>query len=84
MLQAAIRSGAKAIYTEKPFARSLDEADRVLAAADERGVRIAVAHQNRAFAGPRLARRLVGEGKIGRLRAIKAYGKQDRRGAART
>jgi predicted dehydrogenase len=80
MLQAAIRSGAKAIYTEKPFARSLDEADRVLAAADERGVRIAVAHQNRAFAGPRLARRLVGEGKIGRLRAIKAYGKQDRRG----
>jgi predicted dehydrogenase len=80
MLQAAIRSGAKAIYTEKPFARSLDEADRVLAAADERGVRIAVAHQNRAFAGPRLARRLVVEGKIGRLRAIKAYGKQDRRG----
>ena len=80
MLQAAIRSGARAIYTEKPFARSLEEADRVLAAADERGVKIAVAHQNRAFAGPRLARRLVVEGKIGRLRAIKAYGKQDRRG----
>ncbi|MGH2369510.1 MAG: Gfo/Idh/MocA family protein, partial [Chloroflexota bacterium] len=80
MLTAAIRSGVKAIYTEKPFARSLDEADRVLAAADVRGVKIAVAHQNRAFPPQRLARELLAAGKIGRLRAIKAYGKQDRRG----
>jgi predicted dehydrogenase len=43
-------------------------------------VKLAVAHQNRAFPGPRLARRLVEEGDIGRLRALKAYGKQDRRG----
>jgi predicted dehydrogenase len=80
MLTAAIRSGVKAIYTEKPFARSLDEADRVLAAADARGVKIAVAHQNRGFPGPRLAKQMVADGKIGRLRALKAYGKQDRRG----
>jgi len=80
MLLSAIRAGVKAIYTEKPFARSLDEADRVLDAADGRGVRIAVAHQNRAFPGPRLARRLVAEGRIGRLRALRGYGKQDRRG----
>jgi predicted dehydrogenase len=80
MLLAAMRAGVKAIYTEKPFARTLEEADRILAAADERGVRIAVAHQNRAFPGPRLARRLVAEGRIGRLRALKAYGKQDHRG----
>jgi predicted dehydrogenase len=80
MLLAAMRAGVKAIYTEKPFARTLEEADRILAAAAERGVRIAVAHQNRAFPGPRLARRLVAEGRIGRLRALKAYGKQDHRG----
>ena len=80
MLLAAMRAGVKAIYTEKPFARTLDEADRILEEAEERGVRIAVAHQNRAFPGPRLARRLVAEGRIGRLRALKAYGKQDRRG----
>ena len=80
MLLAAIRAGVKAIYTEKPFARTLEEADRILAEAEARGVRIAVAHQNRAFPGPRLARRLVAEGRIGRLRALKAYGKQDRRG----
>ncbi|HEX2517074.1 MAG TPA: Gfo/Idh/MocA family oxidoreductase [Chloroflexota bacterium] len=80
MLLAAMRAGVKAIYTEKPFARTLEEADRILAEAEERGVRIAVAHQNRAFPGPRLARRLLAEGRIGRLRALKAYGKQDRRG----
>ncbi len=80
MLLAAIHAGVKAIYCEKPFTRSLDEADRVLAAADERGVKIAVAHQNRAFPAPRLARELIAQGKIGRLRAIRAFGKQDRRG----
>src|SRR5262245_21293244 len=80
MLLAAIRAGVQAIYSEKPFARSLAEADRVLDAADARGVKIAVAHQNRAFPGPRLARQLIDAGRIGRLRALKAYGKQDRRG----
>ncbi len=80
MLLAAVRAGVQAIYCEKPFARSLDEADRILAAADAQGVKIAVAHQNRAFPAPRLARHLIAEGKIGRLRALKAYGKQDRRG----
>lgn len=79
-LMAAIHAGAKAIYTEKPFAKSLDEADRVLTAAERRGVRIAVAHQNRAFPGPRVVKAGIAAGKIGRLRTLKAYGKQDRRG----
>jgi predicted dehydrogenase len=80
MLLAAIASGVRAIYCEKPFVRTLEEADRVLAAAEAHGTKIAVAHQNRAFPAPRLARRLVAEGRIGRLRALRAYGKQDRRG----
>ena len=80
MLLSAVEAGVRAIYTEKPFARDLEEADRILAACDARGVKVAVAHQNRAFPGPRLAQRLIADGKIGRLRALKAYGKQDRRG----
>ena len=80
MILAAVEAGAKAIYTEKPYARSLDEADRILGACEAHGVKVAVAHQNRAFPGPRLAVRLLKDGKIGRLRALKAYGKQDRRG----
>ncbi|HEX2035761.1 MAG TPA: Gfo/Idh/MocA family oxidoreductase [Chloroflexota bacterium] len=80
MLLAAIEAGVKAIYTEKPFARSLDEADRILEAAQARGVKIAVAHQNRAFAAPRLAMELLRAGKIGRLRVMRGFGKQDQRG----
>lgn len=80
MFMAAVKVGVKAIYTEKPFGRSLDEADRILAACEAKGIKVAVAHQNRAFPGQKLVRQLISEGKIGRLRAIKAYGKQDRRG----
>jgi predicted dehydrogenase len=80
MFLAAVEHGARAIFTEKPFGRDLEEADTILRACDARGVKVTVAHQNRSFPGPRLARRLIEEGKIGRLRALKAYGKQDRRG----
>ena len=44
------------------------------------GVQIAVAHQNRAFPAPRLAARLLAEGHIGRLRAMRAWSKHDERG----
>jgi predicted dehydrogenase len=77
---AAARSGVRGILVEKPFARSLDEADRMLAACDARGVQVAVAHQNRAFPAPRLAGRLLAEGRIGRLRAMRAWSKHDERG----
>jgi predicted dehydrogenase len=80
MVVAAAEAGVKAIYLEKPLARSLDEADRMLAACDANGVKLAVAHQNRAFPAPRLARRLLDEGKIGRLRVIRTYSKHDERG----
>jgi predicted dehydrogenase len=80
MVVAAARSGAKAIYCEKPIARSLDEADRMLAECDARGVKVAVAHQNRGTPAPRLAQRLIREGKIGRLHRMRAWPKQDSRG----
>jgi predicted dehydrogenase len=79
MVVAAANAGVKAIYCEKPLARSLEEADRMLAACDARGVKIGVAHQNRAFPAPYAARELIAAGKIGRLRAMRAYSKQDSR-----
>ncbi len=75
----AARAGVKAIYCEKPLARSLDEADRMLVACEDRGVKLAVALQNRVAVTTRTAQRWIAEGKIGRLRAIRGYGKQDRR-----
>jgi predicted dehydrogenase len=80
MVVAAAHAGVKAVYGEKTLARSLDEADRMLAASDAGGVKLAVAHQNRAFPGPRLAQALIAAGRIGRLRRLRAWPKQDSRG----
>lgn len=79
MVVAAARHGAH-IFCEKPLAASLAEADAMVAACDEAGVRTAVAHQNRAWPTPRKARALIQAGAIGRLRAMRAYGKLDHRG----
>ncbi|MBI3972413.1 MAG: Gfo/Idh/MocA family oxidoreductase [Chloroflexi bacterium] len=80
MVLAAVRAGVKAIYCEKPLARSLDEADRLLAACDARGVKLAVAHQNRACPAPWRVRELIADGAIGQLRLLRAWPKQDARG----
>jgi predicted dehydrogenase len=80
MVIAAAEAGVKAIYCEKPFAQSLDQADRMLAACDARGVRVAVAHQNRGFPAPWLVSDLVADGKVGRLRSLRGWTKQDDRG----
>jgi len=80
MVIAAAESVARAIYCEKPLARSLDEADRMLAACAARGVKLAVAHQNRGMPAPRLLKRLIAGGKIGTLRRLRAWPKQDSRG----
>src|SRR5262245_39476562 len=79
MLLAAVGAGAH-VYCEKPFARTLAEADRVLAAAEAAGRKIAVAHVSRAFSSLGRLRELVATGAIGRLRLLRGHGKCDRRG----
>jgi predicted dehydrogenase len=79
MLLAAVNAGAH-VYCEKPLVRTPAEADRVLAAAERAGVRIAVAHICRAFSAlPRL-RALIATGALGRLRRVHGFGKCDQRG----
>ncbi|MAG36526.1 MAG: 3-chlorobenzoate-3,4-dioxygenase, partial [Dehalococcoidia bacterium] len=77
---ATAEAGVKAIYAEKPIAPSLEAADRMLAACDKNGVKISYAHQNRAYPAQALVREHLASGKLGRLRVIRAFGKQDRRG----
>ncbi|MBN1676266.1 MAG: Gfo/Idh/MocA family oxidoreductase [Kiritimatiellae bacterium] len=62
---AAAQAGAKGVLLEKPFAGSLAEVDRVLAAARENGTRVAIAHQHRFTGLNGAARRLVSEGALG-------------------
>lgn len=67
------------LYMEKPFVRSPDEADKVLAAARARGVCIAVAHTMRITPVVRRFKQALDDGLIGELREMRAYGKQDNR-----
>ena len=82
MALAAIKSGAKGLYVEKPFCRSPHEADQLIAAAEEYGAQIAVAHRNRYHPALPTIKQLVADGKIGRLLEIRGHGLGDRRGGA--
>lgn len=80
MFRSAVAAGVRAIYCEKPLAASLAEADRIVGMCATAGVRVAIAHQNRAFPAPYEAWRMVQAGAIGRVVALRASGKQDHRG----
>jgi len=82
MLLTAIQSGARGIYIEKPFCRSPEEADEVIAAADKTGAKIAVAHRNRYHPVLPVVAKLIGEGAIGRVLEIRGRGKEDARGGS--
>jgi predicted dehydrogenase len=82
MMLAAINAGARGIYSEKPFCRTPAEADAIIAAADQRGVKIAIAHRNRYHPVVPVVQRLVKEDTIGRLLEIRCRGKEDARGGA--
>jgi predicted dehydrogenase len=82
MVLACAASGVKGIYCEKPFARTLAEADEMLAACQKSGTYIAVAHQNRAVPHLQRVRELIQEGAIGKLMRIRGKAKDDARGGA--
>lgn len=77
---AAAESGAKATFCEKPFARTLREADEMLEACAKRGGKLAVAHQRRGDPLIATAKRLVAEELIGDAVELRGFGKQDARG----
>jgi len=73
-----LRAGAH-LYVEKPFTRSCDEADAVLAEAEQRNLRVACAHTMRMMPIVRRLKQALGEGLLGELRELRAFGKQDPR-----
>src|SRR5262249_52211397 len=61
---AAAEAGARGILCEKPMARSLAEADTMLAACDAYGAKLAIGHHHRFVSHNTAARRLIAEGAI--------------------
>ncbi len=80
MIVAAIQAGAKGIYIEKPFVRTLAEADEIVKLCAEKGVRLAIAHRNRYHPVLAVVRKLIAAGEIGELKEVRVIGKQDQRG----
>ena len=82
MCLAAIAAGARGIYMEKPFCRTLAEADEVIAAAERTGTKIAIAHRNRYQPVVPVIDGLLKDGSIGQVLEIRARGKEDKRGGS--
>ncbi|MDE0021193.1 MAG: Gfo/Idh/MocA family oxidoreductase [Candidatus Poribacteria bacterium] len=80
MVVAAAESGIRGIYCEKPFSQTPKDADAMLNACERNGVKIAVAHQNRAHPFIQTAQEMIEDGAIGEIRELHGFGKQDRRG----
>ena len=75
---AALEQGAH-VFTEKPMAVSLEEADRLVAAAEKNKAQLAVAHVLRLSPPILRLKRLVDDGLLGDLLEIRARGKEDAR-----
>jgi len=80
MIVAAVEAGVKGIYIEKPFVRTLAEADEVVKLCAAKGVRLAIAHRNRYHPVLETVKQLVAAGEIGELQEVRVRGKQDHRG----
>jgi predicted dehydrogenase len=76
---ACARVGAS-VLLEKPFARTLAEADEMATACETHHVKLAVAHQTRYSPRLRVVRDLIGAGRLGDLLELRARGKEDQRG----
>ena len=67
------------VFCEKPIALDLVQADRMVAACRDHGVKLAVNHIKRASPGNRRARELIEAGRIGRVIRLQAANKGGRR-----
>ena len=65
------------IYMEKPFCPTLAECDAVVAACEKRHVKMVISHQTRY--SPRLdaVKKLIAEGKLGKILEYRGRGKED-------
>lgn len=82
MLLAAVEAGARGIYVEKPFCRTLAEADAIVAACEHKKVKLAVAHRNRWHPALAAAKKAIEDGAIGQVLELRGRGKEDTRGGA--
>lgn len=79
MVVAAAERGIH-IFMEKPFCRSLAEADQMVAACEKHDVKLAISHQTRYSPKIQVVRAMIGDGLLGDLLELRGRGKEDNRG----
>lgn len=79
MVMACVERGCH-IYLEKPFCRTLTEADQIVAAVEKKHVKLALAHQTRYSPLLPVVKKMIAEDKLGKILEIRARGKEDQRG----
>jgi predicted dehydrogenase len=79
MVVACAEAGAS-IFLEKPVARTLQEADEMVAACDKHHVKCVLAHQTRYSPRVKVIKDLIATGKLGSLIEFRGRGKEDARG----
>ena len=82
MILASIQAGARGIYVEKPFCRSLEEADEIILACEKAGAKLAIAHRNRQHPVLPIVAKLIQDGLLGRMLEMRGRGKEDARGGS--
>jgi len=80
MAIAAAQAGARGIFMEKPFVRTLAEADAVIDACAKAGTKLALAYVNRHSPAYAAAKDLIEAGRIGKVLELRSRGKEDKRG----
>ncbi len=68
------------VYMEKPMCRSLEEADQMVAACEQHGIKLAIAFQTRYSPRLQAVNELILDGRIGKLLELRGRGKEDHRG----
>jgi len=79
MVIACAQHGAS-VFLEKPICPSLEDADAMIAACEQRHVKCAIAHQTRYSPRVARARELIQSGALGQVLEARGRGKEDRRG----
>ncbi|MBO0700228.1 MAG: Gfo/Idh/MocA family oxidoreductase [Zavarzinella sp.] len=79
MVIACAEAGAST-FLEKPVARTLQEADEMVAACDKHHVKCAIAHQTRYSPRLKVVKQLIADGKLGQILELRGRGKEDSRG----
>ncbi|MDP6982073.1 MAG: Gfo/Idh/MocA family oxidoreductase [Candidatus Latescibacteria bacterium] len=70
---AALESGAH-VLLEKPISTTVDEADRIIAAAEAAGRKVAISHNQLWSSGHRAVRRVVDDGSLGEVFFVRSEG----------